>query len=111
MRASPAIGQAAIDVIHKTDPPPVPEDLYGDNPREGTGKRKNTDKPADAFPDAVEDLTGGVLGDEQGGVKVCPNGIRIRPPVQGKGPRIDIPGNGNKPPETIHFPPNTPWPF
>ena len=105
------IGQVAIDAIHKTDPPPVPEDLYGDNPRESTGKRKNTDKPADAFPDAVEDLTGGVLGDAPGGAKICPNGIRIRPPVQGKGPRIDIPGNGNKPPETIHFPPDTPWPF
>lgn len=43
--------------------------------------------------------------------KVCPNGARIRRGKTGEGPRIDIPANGEKAPETIHFPSDTPWPF
>lgn len=90
--------------------PDLPNDVVGDNPRESSGKRKNTDLPADALPDVIKDLTGGNLQDDDG-QKVCPNGIRIRPGKPGEGPRIDIPGKGSKPPETIHFPPGTPWPF
>ena len=91
--------------------PDIPDDLYGDNPRDSTGKRTNTDLPSGDFEDAVKDLTGGNLTGLPGGHQVCPNGVRVRPPKNGEGPRIDIPAKGSKPPETIHFPPETPWPF
>ena len=91
--------------------PDLPTDLVGDNPRDSSGKRKNTDAPPESFPDIWDDLTGGVYEDDpdRPGHKVCPNGVRGRP--TDKGPRIDIPGNDDKPPETIHFPPGTPWPL
>jgi len=90
--------------------PELPDDIVGENPRDSTGKRKNTDLPSDKFNDIIKGLTGGVL-DEQDGQQVCPNGVRVRPGRAGQGPRIDIPGKATKPPETIHFPPDTPWPF
>jgi hypothetical protein len=98
---------------HETpsDIPPLPDDLVGDNPRSSTGKRTNTDLPSDAFPETIKDLTGGNYVDDANGSKVCPNGVRIRPGKNGEGPRIDIPANGPKPPETIHFPPGTTWTF
>ncbi|MFP3757693.1 RHS repeat-associated core domain-containing protein [Cupriavidus sp. SIMBA_020] len=88
--------------------PDVPTDLIGDNPRSSSGQRVNTDLPSSDFPGTVDDLTGGQTSD-QGGHQVCPNGVRVRPGKHGNGPRIDIPANGTKPPETIHFPPGTPW--
>jgi RHS repeat-associated protein len=101
----------AEDVASSDDGvPKLPTDLVGDNARDSSGKRKNTDLPADRFPDVINDLTGGRLSDSDG-TQVCPNGVRIRPGRSGEGPRVDIPANGPKPPETIHFPPGTQWPF
>ena len=37
------------------------------------------------------------------GSRQAPNGVQIRPGP--RGPRIDIPANGTKPPETLHYPP------
>jgi len=90
--------------------PSLPTDIVGNNPRDSSGKRTNTDLPADALPDTIKDLTGDDLSDD-GDQKVCPNGVRIRPGKSDEGPRIDIPANGPKPPETIHFPSGTPWPY
>ncbi len=90
--------------------PELPTDLVGDNAADSTGKRKNTDLPSDSFEETLKKLTGGVV-QEDGGRQVCPNGVQIRPGKSGEGPRIDVPANGDKPPETIHFPSDTPWPF
>lgn len=90
--------------------PDLPGDIVGDNPQESSGKRTNTDLPGESFPDVWDDLTDGNFSD-QGGHQVCPNGVRARPGKNGQGPRIDIPAKGNKPPETIHLPPGTAWPF
>lgn len=115
--ACAAFSDLLIDMLnegeHETpsDIPPLPDDLVGDNPRSSTGKRTNTDLPSDAFPETIKDLTGGNYVDDANGSKVCPNGVRIRPGKNGEGPRIDIPANGPKPPETIHFPPGTTWTF
>ncbi len=92
------------------DCPPLPGGLIGSNPRPGSG-RINTDRPGIDLPGIIGDLTGGVLNPDPNrpGHKVAPNGVRIRPDT-GKGPRVDIPANGEKPPETIHFPPGTALP-
>ena len=90
--------------------PSLPDGLVGDNPRETKG-RTNTDLPASKFPETVQDLTGGNISpDTTTGHLCCDNGVRIRP-GDGSGPRIDIPANGSKPRETIHFPPSTSWPW
>jgi RHS repeat-associated protein len=91
------------------EPPPLPEDQTGENPRDGGG-RTNTDLPAGAFEDTVNDLTDGIWEAQPNGTLVCPNGVRVRP-GDGSGPRIDIPSRGGRKHETIHFPPDTPWPF
>ncbi len=103
--SGPVFNEAADPV------PPLPEGIIGDNPKDGGG-RINTDKPAEDLPELIEDLTGGILEDDpkNPGHKVCPNKVRIRPST-GDGPRIDIPASGNKPHETIHFPPETIWPY
>jgi len=38
------------------------------------------------------------------GTKKGDNGITLRPPRGNSGPRIDIPANGSKPHETLHYP-------
>lgn len=96
-----------------TNAPPLPEGLIGENP-EATGKYNGegvgTNLPADKFPETVKDLTGDSLGKpDSKGRSTSPNGISVR--TGGKdGPRIDIPANGEKPPEIIHFPKDTPIP-
>ncbi|MGL4861008.1 MAG: RHS repeat-associated core domain-containing protein, partial [Enterobacteriaceae bacterium] len=96
-----------------TDTPPLPDDLVGDNGRKSSGKRKNTDQPAEQFPGTVQGLTGGNTHDDGKGNRKSPNRVLIRPPNPklGKGPRIDIPAKGDKPHETIHYPPETVWPW
>jgi RHS repeat-associated protein len=104
------VGQIISNIIN-SNVPDLPTDIIGNNPEPSTGKRTNTDLPADRFPDIVDDLTGGSTKTDPKGNQVCPNGVRIRPGKPGQGPRVDIPGNGPKPPETIHFPPGTTWPW
>jgi len=38
------------------------------------------------------------------GSRIGDNGVIYRPPSGNSGPRIDIPGNGDKPHETLHYP-------
>ena len=107
-----AIGVAAGEILFNAPPkdaPPLPGEIVGDNPRQSSGKRINTDKPAGDFPGIVDGLTGGNTKADDKGRAVCPNGVQIRPGKPGQGPRIDIPENETKPPETIHFPPGTKW--
>lgn len=102
---------------------PLPDGLVGENPRESRGKRKNSGPltPENGSTgNAEEDF--GVLGggtsqpapEDKGypeGTQVAPNGTSIRPGKDGEGPRIDIPANGSKPPETLHYPdPSSPPP-
>jgi RHS repeat-associated protein len=60
-------------------------------------------------------LTGGTgkpnnTGGRPPGTRVGDNGIQIRPGKPGQGPRIDIPPNGPKPGETLHYPAPAPPP-
>jgi RHS repeat-associated protein len=93
--------------------PALPTGLVGEAPR-ATGKNGGaavgTSLPADQFADTVKTLTGGTLGQpDSKGRSTSPNGVAVR--TGGKnGPRIDVPANGTKPPEIIHFPENTPIP-
>lgn len=93
--------------------PALPTGLVGEAPR-ATGKSGGaavgTSLPADQFADTVKKLTGGTLGQpDSKGRSTSPNGVAVR--TGGKsGPRIDVPANGTKPPEIIHFPDNTPIP-
>jgi RHS repeat-associated protein len=105
------IGDEIASLVFNSKVPDLPTGIVGDNPRQSSGKRTNTDLPASEFPGKIADLTGGELSDLLGGDKLCPNGVRIRQGRNGQGPRIDIPANGPKPPEGLHFPPGTPWPW
>jgi RHS repeat-associated protein len=96
-----------------TTGPELPSDLVGDSPRptgKNGGEAIGTSLPSDKFADVVEKLTGGTLSPpNEKGRSVAPNGVAVR--TGGKaGPRIDVPANGSKPPEIIHFPENTPIP-
>jgi hypothetical protein len=84
--------------------PPLPERLIGNNARRGGG-RSNTDMPrVDPTPDELFDrLTGGHSDILPNGTRRGSNGVLLRPDT-GQGPRIDIPANGDKEHETIHFP-------
>lgn len=104
--------------------PPVPSDYVGDqsDPRAGTSNsgKRHTSGPLSpdngGTGDAQKDfdhLTGGTGKPFPGtdsrsknpGSLVGDNGIWIRPGTKkpGDGPRIEIPGNGNKLPETLHY--------
>ncbi len=87
-----------------SQPAQLPGALLGSNGKPA-GKRINTDLPGiNPTPDELFDkLTGGKSKTLPDGTKVGDNGVRIRFP-KGTGPRIDIPENGSKPHETIHFP-------
>jgi RHS repeat-associated protein len=97
-----------INIVLNENVPDLPETLIGDNAEGSSGKRINTDLPGADFIKTVNDLTSGNLIPD-GDHMVCPNGVRIRPGKAGQGPRIDVPKNGSKPPETIHFPTGTAW--
>jgi RHS repeat-associated protein len=87
-----------------TAAPDLPTGLTGDNPRQGSGNRINTDLPGGA-QDVFDRLGGGKATTHNDGTQVAPNGVRLRPEKNGQGPRVDIPANGSRPHETIHFPP------
>ena len=93
--------------------PPVPDKLVGtvDDKSGQQGDRVNNGPLAPGnggSGDAAKDfgkLTGGKTGESSKypGVR-GENGIGMRPGKEGEGPRIDIPANGNKPAETLHYP-------
>jgi len=104
----------------KPTAPPVPDKPVGENPMPGRSGGRTVSGPlapehggtGDAGPD-FDHLTGGTgkPNDDQGrppGTQVGDNGVQLRPGP--KGPRIDIPGRGAKPPETLHYPPLPPPP-
>ena len=114
--------QNAPPVEGTNSAPPIPEDYVGDQSRGHTsnGGKRHTSGPltpenggtGDAEKD-FDKLTGGTgkpFPDSDGrskkpGTLVGDNGIWIRPGTKnpGDGPRIEIPGNGNKLPETLHY--------
>ncbi len=91
--------------------PPLPDRLLGEQDEDARqqGKRHNSGPiPPEngGTGDAKEDfdrLTGGTGRPVGDGILEGDNGIRYRPGVGDKGPRIDIPANGAKPHETIHY--------
>ena len=105
----------------KPKAPPLPGGLVGDqtDPRAGpsSGKRHNSGPltPENGGTgnanDDFDKLTGGTGTSPPGrapGTVRGDNGVTIRPGKLGEGPRIDIPANGTKPPETLHYPPPPP---
>ena len=104
----------------KATSPALPKGLVG--VQDAKSGQKGHDKTHDSGPlapthggtgDAESDfgkLTGGQSAPAAAGKGYPPgttvgeNGISIRPAKGDKGPRIDIPANGNKPPETLHYP-------
>lgn len=108
--------------VQQEEAPPVPDQPVGENPKPGrTGGRivsgplaPGNGGTGDAGQD-FDHLTGGTgkPDDSQGrppGTQIGDNGVQYRPGIKGNGPRIDIPANGTKPPETLHYPPPPPPP-
>jgi hypothetical protein len=97
---------------------PVPSGLVGtqDGKSGQAGGRHNSgplDPAHGGSGDAARDfntLTGGKAGPSPAGSNYPPgtqvgdNGISLRPARGNSGPRIDIPANGDKPHETLHYP-------
>jgi len=120
-RLTEQIIRALVGIIHHSDHgPPVPDKPVGENPRPGRSGGRIVSGPltpenggtGDADRD-FDHLTGGTgkPNSDQGrppGTQVGDNGVQLRPGP--KGPRIDIPGKGTKPPETLHYPPPPPPP-
>lgn len=97
-------GTWAAEATETNGGPELPDGLTGENPREGSGNRINTDSKRD--PQQIfDELTGGQSETQPNGHQVGPNGVRLRPGSGTKGPRIDIPAKPPRPHETIHFPP------
>jgi RHS repeat-associated protein len=92
------------NAVSAEETPELPTGLTGQNPQNSSGKRTNTDLPGNS-QGVFDRLSGGKSTTQPDGTKVAPNGVRLRPGSGGQGPRIDIPGRGSRPPETIHFPP------
>lgn len=98
--------------------PPLPTDLVGDqsDPRAGPNRsgKRHTSGPLTPenggtgdYDEDLEQLTGGTRPYKPGdkappGSQVGENGIYGRPNSSG-GMSIDIPANGNKPHETLHY--------
>lgn len=96
---------------------PLPDQPVGDNPQPGrtggrlvsgplTPENGGTGDPEKDF----DVLTGGTgkpndSGGRPAGTKIGDNAVQLRPGIKGNGPRIDIPANGDKLPETLHCPP------
>ncbi len=108
------IGVASVFMLATTaktgdesDGKPLPTTLVGSNPRASSGKRTNTDAPQGGrtAEEVFNDLGGGkgTVTTPKGAEK-APNGVQWRPATATKGDRVDIPANGTKPAETIHWP-------
>lgn len=93
--------QAAV--VSENAGPELPDSLTGQNPREGSGKRVNTDLPGGA-EELFDELSGGKSETLPDGTKVAPNGVRYRSGNEERGPRVDIPAKGTRKHETVHFP-------
>jgi RHS repeat-associated protein len=119
-----SLSKAVNVVLQENNAPPVPGDLVGgqSDPRAGPNNRETRHTSGPLTPenggtgDAKKDfdkLTGGTGRPFPGsdgrskipGAQVGDNGVWIRPGTKspGDGPRIEIPGNGNKLPETLHY--------
>ena len=97
-------GTWAAEATETNGVPELPEDITGDNAQQGSGNRINTDSKRDP-QEVFDELTGGHSSTDPNGHQVAPNGVRLRPGTDTKGPRIDIPARPPRPHETIHFPP------
>ena len=112
-----SLGALLYDAIHNdSSAPELPTDLVGDqsDDRAGQsrGKRHNSgpltpeNGGSGNAEDDFEKLTGGTGKPVEGrkeGTRKGDNGVTIRPGKEGEGLRIDIPANGDKPPETLHY--------
>jgi RHS repeat-associated protein len=107
--------------VKPTAAPPVPDKIVGDqsDPKAGPSNSGNRHVSGPLTPenggvgnsaDDLKTLTGGtekpfppdVTRPE--GSLVGDNGVWIRPETKDSGARIEIPANGKKPPETLHYP-------
>jgi len=108
-------GSSEDSSVNKPEVPPLPEGLVGtQDEKAGPARRRHNSGPLDpshgGTGDATKDfdiLTGGQnepAGDRfPPGTLIGPNDITLRPGSGDAGPRIDIPGNGSKPHETLHY--------
>ena len=101
----------------KPDCPPLPDDYVGIQD-DNSGDQGNRHKSGPLSPehggngnakDDFNNLTGNTgmpVPDDSTyppGTLIGDNGITLRPETNGSGPRIDIPSNGSRPHETLHY--------
>jgi RHS repeat-associated protein len=119
------IGKAILHHIHQSQnssKTPLPTGPVGTDPQPTKGSRTKSGPLAPEHGgsgDAGKDfgtLTGGNSAPAApekrypAGTQVGENGVALRPAAGTAGPKIDIPANGSKPHETLHYPPPPPPP-
>jgi len=121
-KAYEGVKNAVEHIVHQNEAPPVPDGNVGTPPHsDGKGGQTQSgplhpDHGGTGDPDKdFGHLTGGTgkpneTGGRPPGTKTGDNGVQVRPGKPGQGPRIDIPPKGNKPGETLHYPPRVPPP-
>jgi YD repeat-containing protein len=85
----------------------LPDHLLGNNPKPAPGQPTNTDLPGGevAARKLFDDLADGPTETTPDGIlRSLKNKVQLRLAKDGRW-RVDIPANGSKPPETIHFNP------
>lgn len=117
-QAAPAAPSSAVPAKEAT---PVPTGLVGTDPKPTKGRTNSGPLAPEngGTGDAGKDfgtLTGGKSGPAPPGSTLPPgtqvgeNGTQLRPGTPTSGPRIDVPANGPKPIETLHYPAPPPPP-
>jgi len=121
MNSSNSNAPAPTTPAPTTGATPLPTGLVGTDPSPTKGRTNSGPLAPEngGSGDAGKDfgtLTGGKSGPAASGstyppgTQVGDNGTALRPASGKSGPRIDIPANGSKPHETLHYPPPPPPP-
>jgi RHS repeat-associated protein len=119
-----AVGNAIVNVLNSSNSSttPLPTGPVGTDPQATEGSRTKSGPLAPEHGGSGEagkdfgTLTGGNSAPAApekrypAGTQVGENGIALRPAKGTSGPKIDIPANGSKPHETLHYPPPPPPP-
>ncbi len=108
-----------VTVLNESSVPDVPSDIVGDQTDSRSGINKSGNKHTSGpltpenggsgnYEQDLDTLTGGTRPAEAGdsappGSRIGENGIFGRPENRSSGSSIDIPANGEKPHETLHY--------
>ncbi|MDN7127095.1 RHS repeat-associated core domain-containing protein [Pseudidiomarina sp. 1APR75-33.1] len=117
LRATPtgralSLARMVIGAVFNESPPNLPDDYVGEQDEKvnDQGNRHNSgplskDNGGTGDPEKDFEVLGGSKSKTNDrGHEVAENGVRLRPATDKKGARIEVPANGSKTHETLHYP-------